>query len=534
MSLQRVLTAVGGALLLASSAAWAAPVPPRDPSPAAELTASPRAPGHLSPTPSVQPEVGNTIEAAVGSAFSYQGLLKNSGSLAQGQYDFTFALYSDSTGGTQIGTNQTVLGVQVDNGFFTVSLDFGGSAFDGNARWLDIQVRTAGGGSYTQLLPRQALRPVPYATRAINGPSGSSQWVNDSYGINYPNKIGVGTTTNPTATVWFNSGVSANNTLYVTSNNGPWAALGIRNYGTNGIGLYDDTSMRHYLSGHLGVGQINPEYALDALNNYGSAMRVVGYGVIPSANGHPGEGINAALFVHGYTGTGALGATSDGIYASSTDGRAVSGWTTSTTQGAVTGDNTAAQTYGWLGNPGEGVLGVSLNTSRPAGRFNAATGGVAIEANGVTKTKTLQIMGGADLAEPFDVTHAGDAKPDPGSVVVIDPAHPGDLAVSEVAYDTRVAGVISGAHDLAPGMVMQSDAEHTHGEHPVALTGRVWCKVDASFGAVHPGDLLVSSPTPGYAMLARDFARRNGAVLGKAMTSLEAGRGMVLVLVSLQ
>jgi hypothetical protein len=483
-------------------------------------------------TPAVKPEAGNTIEAAVGSAFAYQGLLKNGGSLAQGSYDFTFKLYSDSTAGTQIGTNQVVLGIQVDNGFFSVPLDFGATAFDGNARWLDIQVRTAGGGTYTQLLPRQALRPVPYATRAINGPSGTSQWVNDSYGINYPNKIGVGTSTNPTATVWFNSGTSSNNTLYVTSNNGPWAALGIRNYGTNGVGLYDDTSMQHYLSGHLGVGQIAPEYALDALNNYGSAMRVVGYGVIPSANGHPGEGINAALFVHGYTGTGALGAISDGIYASSTDGRALDAWTT--TGIAVTGDNTNAGTYGWLGSPGEGVLGSSNNSSRPAGRFNAIPGGVAIEANGVTKTKTLQIMGGADLAEPFDVAHAAGAKPDPGSVVVIDAAHPGDLAVSEAAYDTRVAGIISGAHDLAPGMVMQSDAEHTHGDHPVALTGRVWCKVDASFGAVHPGDLLVSSPTPGHAMLAKDAARRDGAVLGKAMTSLEAGRGLVLVLVSLQ
>ena len=529
MSRSHVIAGAGVALLFATSVASAqANMPPRDPAPRVSAGTETRA-------PAVAPAAGgNTTLAAVGSAFTYQGLLKNSGSLAQGSYDFTFKLYSDSTAGSQIATDQVVLGVQVDNGFFTVPLDFGAGSFDGNARWLDIQVRAAGGGSYTQLLPRQALRPVPYATRAINGPSGSSQWVNDSYGINYPNKIGVGTTTNPTATVWFNSGTSANNTLYVTSNNGPWAALGIRNYGTNGVGLYDDTSAQHYLAGHLGVGQISPGYPVDVLNNVGSGMRVIGYGAQNILNPHPGEGINAALFVHGYTGSGAFGNVSDGIYASSTDARAVEGWTSSTTQGAVTGDNTVAQTYGWLGSPGEGVLGASLNTSRPAGRFNAAPGGVAIEANGVTKTKTLQIMGGADLAEPFDVTHAAGAKPDPGSVVVIDPAHPGDLAVSEAAYDTRVAGVISGAHDLAPGMVMQSDAEHVHGDHPVALTGRVWCKVDASFGAVRPGDLLVSSPTPGHAMLAKDAARRNGAVLGKAMTSLEAGRGLVLVLVSLQ
>jgi hypothetical protein len=120
-------------------------------------------------------------------------------------------------------------------------------------------------------------------------------------------------------------------------------------------------------------------------------------------------------------------------------------------------------------------------------------------------------------------------------VVVIDESRAGDMKVSDRAYDTRVAGVISGANGLKPGMVMQAEgAEHAGGEHPVALTGRVWTKVDASFGAIRPGDLLTTSPTPGHAMRAGDAARRAGAVIGKAMTSFEGGRGLVLVLVSLQ
>jgi hypothetical protein len=77
-------------------------------------------------------------------------------------------------------------------------------------------------------------------------------------------------------------------------------------------------------------------------------------------------------------------------------------------------------------------------------------------------------------------------------------------------------------------------SEHTDGDHPVALTGRVWCKVDATFGAVKPGDLLTTSSTAGHAMKASDSGRRAGAVIGKAMTSLEDGRGLVLVLVNLQ
>ena len=461
----------------------------------------------------------------VGTAFTYQGMLRNGGLLGQGSFDFTFRLYDDPAAGTQIGTDQVVLGVSVDNGFFSVALDFGASAFDGNARYLDIQVRTAGGGAYTPLTPRQPLRATPYAVRASNG--GASQWANDTYGVTYPNKVGIGTTTNPTATAWINSGTSNNNTLYVTSNNGPWAALAVRNYGTNGVGLYDDTSVYHYLSGRLGLGTVAAGYPLDVSNPNGGGVRITSTGTT-AASGYPGEGVRAALFVHGNTGNTA----SIGIYSSSTDSRAVSAWTT--TGWGVDGNCTSSGCFGILGSPNEGVFGYTPNLSQPAGHFSAPANGTAIWAEGLTKTKTLQILGGSDLAEPFDVANGRGTAPEAGSVVVIDPAHPGDLAVSTEAYDSRVAGVISGAHGLEPGMVMQSDAEHAHGDHPVALTGRVWCKVDASFGAVKPGDLLTTSPAAGYAMVAKDATRRVGATIGKAMTSLEAGRGLVLVLVSLQ
>jgi hypothetical protein len=62
----------------------------------------------------------------------------------------------------------------------------------------------------------------------------------------------------------------------------------------------------------------------------------------------------------------------------------------------------------------------------------------------------------------------------------------------------------------------------------------VYCKVDASYGAIEPGDLLTTSPTTGHAMKVRDHGKASGAILGKAMTALDSGRGLVLVLVSLQ
>ena len=100
---------------------------------------------------------------------------------------------------------------------------------------------------------------------------------------------------------------------------------------------------------------------------------------------------------------------------------------------------------------------------------------------------------------------------------------------------SSVAGIISGAKGLAPGMVMQAEGQtHADGEHPVALTGRVWCWCDASFGAIEPGDRLTTSATPGHAMKAADSQRAIGAVIGKAMTPLADGRGLVLVLVQPQ
>jgi hypothetical protein len=83
-------------------------------------------------------------------------------------------------------------------------------------------------------------------------------------------------------------------------------------------------------------------------------------------------------------------------------------------------------------------------------------------------------------------------------------------------------------------MLMGQHGSLADGQYPVALTGRVYCLVDADAGPVQPGDLLTTSETPGHAMKAADSIRASGAVLGKAMTSLTSGRGLVLVLVSLQ
>ena len=143
----------------------------------------------------------------------------------------------------------------------------------------------------------------------------------------------------------------------------------------------------------------------------------------------------------------------------------------------------------------------------------------------------LQLTGGSDIAEPFEMNEPDKIKP--GSVVVIDPDNPGKLKLSATAFDRSVAGIVSGAGGIKPGVRMMSDQAFENNHH-VALTGRVYALCDASFGSIEPGDLLTTSPISGHAMQVTDYQRAQGAILGKAMTKLDKGQGLVLVLVTLQ
>lgn len=151
---------------------------------------------------------------------------------------------------------------------------------------------------------------------------------------------------------------------------------------------------------------------------------------------------------------------------------------------------------------------------------------------GRISTNELEITGGADIAEPFAVSCTEMVQP--GMVMSIDPSNPGHLCIASSAYDKCVAGIVSGAGSVRPGIVLKQENTIADGNHLIALSGRVYCLVDASAGPVMPGDLLTTSGKPGYAMKAADPARTQGAVIGKAMTALENGDGLVLVLVSLQ
>jgi hypothetical protein len=176
----------------------------------------------------------------------------------------------------------------------------------------------------------------------------------------------------------------------------------------------------------------------------------------------------------------------------------------------------------------------NILTLTPDGRVGIRTEDPTTElhVNGTATVDLLQITGGSDLAEPFPV--GKDTKVEPGSIMVIDEKHPGKLRISETAYDRKVAGIISGAGGLKAGLRLRQGYNTSDAEVFVAMAGCVYCKAEASMNPIEPGDLLTTSSIPGHAMKALDRQNSQGAILGKAMSSLKEGRGLVLVLANLQ
>jgi hypothetical protein len=126
---------------------------------------------------------------------------------------------------------------------------------------------------------------------------------------------------------------------------------------------------------------------------------------------------------------------------------------------------------------------------------------------------------------------AGTQLPEPGTVVVIDEG--GGLRESCEAYDKKVAGVVSGAGEYRHALVLDGRPSDTE-RIPIALIGKVYCKVDARYSPIEVGDLLTTSATPGYAMKATEPGKAFGSVIGKALRRLEDGEGLIPILITLQ
>jgi len=487
--------------------------------------------------------------AAQGTQFTYQGRLTSGTNAANGTYDLTFSLFTISSGPGQVASSITNAATPVSNGLFTVTLDFGAN-FPGANRWLEIGVRTNGGGAYTTLSPRQALTATPYAIMAGNaanlGGQTSTAFVakagdtmTGTLNLPAPAILDFGAGTRQMISLYdsppYNFGIGVQTSTFyqrtVTTGGFAWYEGGVHNNGQNNPGG-GTTLMTLSASGNLQVNASGGVYAITGNNPTGtgvagSSSTVVGvYGVSGSGRGVQGNSV-----------------TGEGVYGFSQGNNGVHGLSVGNAgYSAVWGENTG-NGYGVRGTSAsfEGVHGetssgnaaavAGINLSTGPGLYGESRGGgYAGYFVGPVRVCTLQIYGGCDLAEPFPMK---EAEIDKGSVVVIDDEHPGRLKMSDQPYDTRVAGIVSGAKGINPGVSLSQQGVIEGGQN-VALSGRVYVLADASDGMIKPGDLLTTSSTPGHAMKVANHAKAQGAILGKAMSSLKEGKGMVLVLVTLQ
>ena len=195
-----------------------------------------------------------------------------------------------------------------------------------------------------------------------------------------------------------------------------------------------------------------------------------------------------------------------------------------------TGGNAPAM-YGIAFKDGIGVIGESKGNgygvcaySKKTAIYGKAPTAGYFEGN-VSVTGDISLLN-ADCAEDFDAPGDDQA----GTVMILN--DDGSIEPSRHAYDKKVAGVISGGGGNKPGIVLDRHSSQTH-RKPIALMGKVYCKVDATYSSIEVGDLLTTSNTRGHAMKALDPSKAFGAVIGKALRQLKAGTGLVPVLVAL-
>lgn len=230
----------------------------------------------------------------------------------------------------------------------------------------------------------------------------------------------------------------------------------------------------------------------------------------------PPDGVYGKTNYAGASGVhGDGGDIATGVYGESKQGVAVKGF--SSNGGAGYFESTASPTQ-----PGLTAVALVAKNIQPQGI--AAFFDHTIQVTGDI------LLSNADCAEEFEISTP---EVEPGTVMVLNET--GSLAQSYQAYDKKVAGVVSGAGHYKPGIILDRK-EKVAGDNrlPIALMGKTYCKVDASYGVIETGDLLTTSLTPGHAMRATDPLKAFGSVIGKALCSLKTGTGLIPILIALQ
>ncbi len=442
------------------------------------------------------------------------------GAPRSGPVTLTFAIYAEAEGGVPLWTEAQAVTLDA-NGRYAVIL--GATRAEGlplelftsgEARWLGVHLEGVADP------PRVLLVSVPYALKAADAETVGGKPLSAF--------VLTGTAT----------GTGADGLTYVDTRvlkNG-LAAAGPQGAGTPGyIGMFQDTttlvnSVLFQSGTSVGVGTVAPGAAFhvagtaapsalfDVYSNSLGALPVV----FRAARGTPAaptalqtNDILGGLAVRGYGATAFTAGRGQVMF------KAAENWT-----------DTANGTYlQFTTTPVGSATWVERMRIDPAGRVGIGT---------AAPTALLHVAGdavvdgniGAKYQDVAEWVESG-LPLEPGTVVVVDARVANGVRPSSAAYDVGVAGTVS----AQPGVLL---GERGPTKSLVAQSGRVRVKVDARYGAIKAGDLLVTSPTPGHAMVSKPVKvkgaamHRPGTILGKALEPLAQGRGEILVLLTLQ
>jgi hypothetical protein len=512
------------------------------------------------------------VEAATGTGFTYQGLLNQSGMPANGTFTFQFLLYDAATAGTQIGSTQTKT-ILVSNGLFTTVLndagEFGSSAFNGEARYLEIRVSDNGGTSYTTLTPRQSLTAAPYAHSLRPGATISST-LNNASVLNLANNDldGSGLAVDTAGT-----GILVNS----TSGNG----LSVLNAANNGLEV-ESASLAGLKVGSVFNGvyvssATNVGFNVDSANtgvNIGSALN--GVTVISATTGLDVSSANTGVSVGTATNYGFLvdsaavgfqvnSATSNGVAVNSAS---VGLNVANATNGVFVAN---ATTHGLVvGSAANGVYvqsasedGVHVASATGSGlQVDSAAVGVYVEGPATNWagffTGDVNIIGTCTgcLIAMFGV-NTGDSPLQPGDMVALQGIRSGEsvgqpllMEVGPAQAGASVVGVVYGraeqtnmeglddqpAAQLAPRAGAAQPGDYVH----IVIYGPMQVKASAFDSAIQTGDKLAIDATGSARSLQTrllDGMRitESAPTIGIALEGLDADKdGLIWVLVNPQ